>query len=120
MLITAVLSDVCPFCYKFAPLGPREPSEIREKNILSGKGEEGGGLGRGGYCMFDAGSTGREGDVLSEPPPLPCCVCVGGGGAGVRRAEGRVQGGEGRVQGVVNGRHLVSSALSTDLSDREA
>lgn len=47
MLITAVLSDVCPFCYKFAPLGPREPSEIREKNILSGKGEEGGGLGRG-------------------------------------------------------------------------
>lgn len=44
----------------------------------------------GGYCMFDAGSTGREGDVLSEPPPLPCCVCVGGGGC--RGAEGRGQG----------------------------
>lgn len=118
MLITAVLSDVCPFCYKFAPLGPREPSEIREKNILSGKVRKEEGWG-GGYCMFEAGSTGREGDVLSEPPPHTL-LCVWGGGCRVGRAEGRVQGGEGRVQGVVNGRHLVSSALSTDLSDREA
>lgn len=69
--------------------------------------------------MFDAGSTGREGDVLSEPPHTLLCVC-GGEGAGWGGQRAGCRGGEGRVQGVVNGRHLVSSALSTDLSDREA